>query len=91
MASLAGLAPRLKGETQCLKDKDFDGVIWRKSTPNNVYHFYQPRGEPITKIELLTKELKKKVELTAKDFRGSLPSTVHIRGKYTLTIHLTQL
>ncbi len=80
-----------QGETQRLTDKEFEGTIWRRNTPDQVYHYYQPAGEPITKIELLDKKLKKKVELTAQDFKGSLPATVQIDGTYTLSIHLTQL
>jgi hypothetical protein len=80
-----------QGEAQRLTDAAFKGIIWRRNTPDQVYHYYQPAGEPITRIELLDKKLKKKVELTAQDFRGSLPATVQIDGTYTLSIHLTQL
>ena len=74
-----------------MEDKYFKGVIWRKTTPDHIYHYYQPSGEPITRVEQLTKNFKKKVELTATDFRGSLPAQVHILGKFSLSIHLTLL
>ncbi len=80
-----------EGDPQRLTDAQFKGAIWRRSTPEHTYHFYQPTGEPITKIELLDKKLKKKSELTASHFTGSLPANVQIEGTYTLSIHLTQI
>jgi hypothetical protein len=81
-----------EGEMQSLNNEAFKGVLWRRYTPNEIYQYYQPSGEKITKIELLTKKRKKKVELTATDFNGNLPSTVHIKQiNFNLSIHLTQL
>jgi hypothetical protein len=81
-----------KGELQLMNNEAFNGVIWRRNTENEIYYYYQPSGDKITKIELLTKKLKKRVELTADDFKGNLPSTVHIKQiNFNLSIHLTQL
>jgi hypothetical protein len=81
-----------EGAMQSMTDEGFKGVIWRRYTSEEVYNYYQPFGDKITKIELLTKKLKKKVELTAKDFKDNLPSTVHIKQfNFNLSIHLTQL
>jgi hypothetical protein len=81
-----------EGELQCMTYEAFKGVIWRRYTANEIYYYYQPTGEKITKIQLLTKKLNKRVELTAKDFDDNLPSTVHIRQiNFNLSIHLTKL
>ncbi|MES2733962.1 MAG: hypothetical protein V4714_19600 [Bacteroidota bacterium] len=79
------------GKPEKIIDKNFKGTIWKKHTPDRVYFYYQPMNESINKIELLTNKYKKQVVLTAQDFKGNFPSTVHIKGKFTLTIHLTQL
>jgi hypothetical protein len=81
-----------EGEMQSLNNETFKGIMWRRKTANEIYQYYQPSGEKITKIELLTKKQKRKVELAAGDFNGNLPSTVHIKQiNFNLSIHLTQL
>lgn len=80
------------GTEQSFAKKDFNGILWRKTTPVSLYQYYQPEGGAINKIELMSKSFNKRITLDVNAFNGKIPSDVQIHNfNYKLDIHLTQL